>query len=87
MFYIFFLGINVLSFVLFGIDKFKAIHHQYRIAEKVLLGSCVIGGCFGGYIGMKVFHHKTLHTTFQIIVPLSCFLWIGVIGYAIYQSI
>ena len=75
---ILFLVMNVISFILFGIDKYKAVHHKYRIPERILLGSCVMGGCIGGWAGMHVFHHKTLHTLFTIGVPVCCVLWMGI---------
>lgn len=81
---ILFLVMNVISFILFGIDKYKAVHHKYRIPERILLGSCVIGGCIGGWAGMHVFHHKTLHTLFTIGVPVCCVFWMGIWGYALF---
>ncbi len=62
--------INALAFVLFGVDKWKAIHNRWRIPEATLLGICVIGGSIGGLLGMHVFHHKTLKPRFRIGVPV-----------------
>ena len=52
--------VNVLSFVLYGIDKKKSIKKEYRISEFQLLFVSLIGGSIGSIIGMKFFHHKTL---------------------------
>ena len=66
-----FLLINVLSFALFGADKYKAKRKLFRIPESVLLLVCFVGGGIGGLAGMRVFHHKTTKKTFQILVPAS----------------
>ena len=58
------IGINVLAFLLYGIDKAKAKHGAWRIAEKVLLGIGILGGALGALAGMKLFRHKTRHWYF-----------------------
>ncbi|MBR4804168.1 MAG: DUF1294 domain-containing protein [Bacteroidales bacterium] len=62
--------INVVTFVLYGIDKWKARHSKWRVAEAVLLGMAVIGGSVGAWLGMAVWHHKTLHNKFRYGIPL-----------------
>ena len=62
--------INVVTFVLYGIDKWKARHSKWRVAEAVLLGMAVIGGSVGAWSGMAVWHHKTLHKKFRYGIPL-----------------
>ncbi len=68
--------INALSLLLMLIDKFKAKKKLWRIPEKVLLGVCAIGGSIGGLLGMKLFHHKTLHPQFSIGIPVMLALQI-----------
>ena len=58
------IGINVLAFLLYGIDKAKAKRGAWRIAEKVLLGIGILGGSLGALAGMKLFRHKTRHWYF-----------------------
>ena len=58
------IGINVLTFLLYGIDKAKAKRGAWRIAEKVLLGIGILGGALGALAGMKLFRHKTRHWYF-----------------------
>lgn len=70
--------LSILSFCMFGIDKYCAIHKKWRIKERDLLWLAWIGGCFGALLGMKLFHHKTLHRRFTIQIPVSCVLWIGI---------
>lgn len=77
------LFINILSFAMFGIDKYKAVHNQWRISEKALLTIATLGGSVGAYIGMHFFHHKTLHWKFRIGVPL---LFILQVALGIYWS-
>jgi uncharacterized membrane protein YsdA (DUF1294 family) len=62
--------INVVTFFTYGIDKWKARHSKWRISEATLLGLAVIGGSIGAWLGMKVWHHKTLHQKFRYGIPL-----------------
>ncbi len=63
-------GINLLTFILFGIDKYKAKHDRWRVKEATLLGMALMGGSIGAWLGMKVWHHKTHHNKFRYGVPL-----------------
>ena len=62
--------INVVAFVVYGVDKYKAKHGRWRIPEATLLGLAVIGGSIGAWLGMRVWHHKTMHKKFQYGIPL-----------------
>lgn len=62
--------INVVTFFIYGIDKGKAKKSKWRISEYTLLGMAVIGGSAGAWLGMKTWHHKTLHKKFRYGVPL-----------------
>ena len=62
--------INVLTFVVYGIDKWKAKNGNWRISEATLLILAVIGGSIGALLGMKVWHHKTMHKKFKYGLPL-----------------
>ena len=63
-------AINVVTFFLYGIDKFKAQHARWRIPESVLIGLAIIGGSIGAWLGMMAWHHKTQHKKFKYGVPL-----------------
>lgn len=63
-------GINILTFLVYGIDKWKARQRKWRVSETTLLMLAVIGGSVGAWVGMKVWHHKTLHKKFRYGVPL-----------------
>lgn len=71
--------VNLISFCLFFIDKRKAIRNKYRIPETTLLSSELIGGCFGGYLSMHLFHHKTKKIRFHLISILSILIHIYII--------
>ena len=63
------IAVNLCAFVLFGVDKWKAKKGWMRIAEAFLLMTAVLGGSVGAWIGMKVWHHKTLHKKFRYGLP------------------
>lgn len=63
-------GINVLTFLVYGLDKWKARRRRWRISEQTLLLLAVLGGSIGALLAMHVFHHKTLHKKFRYGVPL-----------------
>ncbi len=67
---IYLLAINIATFLTFGIDKWKAVNNRWRIREAALLGLAVLGGSIGAWLGMKVWHHKTLHKKFKYGIPL-----------------
>ena len=60
---------NLLGFFIMLIDKQRAIHKEWRIPEKTLLGVSVFGGAIGMLLGMSCFRHKTKHKKFTIGVP------------------
>ena len=62
--------INLLAFVLYGIDKKRARDHAWRISERMLIGIALIGGSVGAIAGMLLFHHKTRHWYFRYGLPL-----------------
>ena len=67
---IYLLAANIVTFVVFGIDKYKAKRSLWRIPEASLLTMAVIGGSIGAWLGTKVWHHKTLHKKFKYGIPL-----------------
>lgn len=69
--------INVAAFVMFGLDKRRAIKDQWRIPEKTLLLVSLFGGSFGAFAGMKKFRHKTKHWQFILGVPACMLLHVG----------
>ena len=64
------LAINIVSFFLYGIDKYKAKKNKWRISEATLLMIAVIGGSIGAWAGMRFWHHKTMHKKFKYGIPV-----------------
>ena len=78
---VYLLLINIAAFALFGADKKKARRGDWRISEKALFLSAVLGGSLGALIGMRLFHHKTKHWYFVIGIP--AILVLQIIGYVL----
>lgn len=70
IFLLYLAGINVLCFILMGLDKRFAKAKKRRIPEAVLLALAAVGGCAGEMIAMRLFHHKTLHAIFAVGLPI-----------------
>ena len=68
---------NLLAFLLFGLDKAKAKRNQWRISEKTLFLSAILGGGAGAVAGMWLFRHKTRHWYFRYGLPLILLVQIG----------
>ncbi|MEG0769968.1 MAG: DUF1294 domain-containing protein [Ruthenibacterium sp.] len=62
-------GINALSFVLFGADKFRAQREMWRIPERTLFLLAALGGSAGAVAGIWTFRHKTRHLSFVVGMP------------------
>lgn len=62
--------INLVGFALMGIDKRRARRHQWRIPEKTLFLTALLGGSLGGIFGMYTFRHKTKHWYFVFGFPV-----------------
>lgn len=76
---IYLIVINIIAFAMMGIDKSKAIKRRWRIPEKSLFLSAVLGGSIGAIAGMQLFRHKTKHTKFVIGMPAILILQIVII--------
>ena len=63
--------INIVTFLVYGIDKWKAKQGSWRIAEATLLMLPVIGGSIGALLGMKIWHHKTMHLPLILLVQIA----------------
>ncbi len=72
--------INVLGFLIMGLDKAKAKKQKYRISENTLLFVALIGE------GMYCFHHKTKHMKFHIGIPLILFIQILIYCFYFYTK-
>ncbi|MBR6518663.1 MAG: DUF1294 domain-containing protein [Oscillospiraceae bacterium] len=72
-----FIIVNIITFIMFGVDKHRAKKGRMRIPERTLLSWCVAGP-FGGYIGMYQFRHKYKKFKFQLIIFGLCLVQFAV---------
>ena len=78
---------NLAALILFGVDKKRAKEGRWRIPEKTLFLSAILGGSIGAILGMQLFRHKTKHWYFRyglpaiLLVQIGLGLWLsGVLG-------
>lgn len=84
IFIIYLIIINILGFLIMGLDKYKAKMGDRRIPENTLFTFTVLGGGVGTIAGMYVFHHKTKKMKFKIGMPLILILEILIYIYLKY---
>ena len=75
------LAINIATFFLYGIDKYKAKKSKWRISEAKLLTMVAIGGSIGAWAGMRLWHHKTMHKKFKYGIPLIIIMQVALAVY------
>ena len=75
--------INIITFMVYGIDKLKAKKGKWRIPESTLLLLAIVGGSIGAWCGVKVWHHKTMHKKFKYGIPSIITVQIGLCLYFI----
>ncbi|MBQ6725072.1 MAG: DUF1294 domain-containing protein [Bacteroidales bacterium] len=71
-------AVNVVTFVVYGLDKWKARRGRWRIPEAALLWFAVLGGSVGALSAMWLFRHKTKHSKFRYGVPMILAVQVGV---------
>lgn len=76
--------INAVGFALMLIDKRKAIKNRWRIPERVLIMTAVLGGSIGSLLGMYTFRHKTKHLKFTLGIPAILAVQCLLALYAVY---
>ena len=82
---IYLLAVNFITFLLYGEDKSRARRHAWRIPEKTLILSAVIGGSAGAILGMRFFHHKTRKPKFVVGVPVILLVQIAAVWLVSYK--
>ena len=81
-FLLYLLLINAAAFILMLVDKIKAQKNRWRIPERTLFGSALLGGSIGAILGMYTFRHKTKHLSFTLGMPailaaqIALFFWV-----------
>ena len=75
------LAVNIATFLLYGIDKYKAKKGRWRISEATLLTMAAIGGSIGAWAGMRLWHHKTMHKKFKHGIPVIMIMQVCLVVY------
>ncbi len=68
--------INLITFLLYGLDKYNARKNLYRVSEYTLFVFSFFGGCIGAILGMRIFHHKTKKILFWALNIIFLILWL-----------
>ena len=63
----------------------KAKQSKWRVPEAALLGLAVVGGSIGAWLGMKTWHHKTLHKKFKYGIPAIIIVQLLITGYILFR--
>lgn len=77
---------NVVTFFMYGVDKWKAKRSRWRIREAALLLLAALGGSIGAWLGMKVWRHKTMHKKFKYGIPLIIILQVAIAAAVMFLS-
>src|SRR5690625_8054654 len=79
------IGINIVTFILMGVDKQRARNRAWRIPERTFWILAIIGGSIGSFVGMRVFHPKTKHLHFtigvQVLIGIHFLLFLYLFAY------
>ncbi len=73
------LAVNVLTFIVYGVDKWKARRGHWRVPEATLMGLAALGGSVGAWLAMQLFRHKTQKKKFRYGVPLLFVLQVAAV--------
>lgn len=79
--------LNLITFIIMGLDKRKAKRKKWRVSESALLTLCFFGGALGGLFGMLLFHHKTRHIKFTVCIPLFLVVQIAGVVYLYWSGL
>jgi uncharacterized membrane protein YsdA (DUF1294 family) len=79
------LGVNIIAFIMMGLDKQKAKKRQYRIPERTFWLLAIVGGALGAILGMQRYRHKTKHKTFVWGMPTLLLVNIASVVYLLYS--
>ena len=77
----YYLVINLITFLVWGFDKWRAQNQQWRVSERILFSLIIIGGAFGALGGMQIFRHKTRKNMFWIIGILAAVIHTAILIY------
>ncbi len=81
------LCVNLIGFIIMGLDKRRAKKNMWRIKEKSIFTAALLGGAAGAWLGMNVFRHKTKHKAFRYGLPAICIVQWALIAYLIWRRV
>lgn len=81
LFSIYLLIMNIIAFIVYGVDKYKAIKDKARIRIVTLLGLAFIGGSLGSFVAMHLFRHKIRKDYFALGIPFIMVMQVVVLFY------
>jgi uncharacterized membrane protein YsdA (DUF1294 family) len=79
------MAVNLMTFITYGIDKYKARHNHWRVREASLLLFAALGGSIGALLAMRVFRHKTQHRKFRYGVPAILIVQLAIAAFGCYR--
>ena len=85
IFGLYLLVVNLIAFILMGVDKGRAKKEKWRISEGTLFLFPVLGGSLGGILGMKLFRHKTKHWYFRFGFPALLLIQLAAVGWLFWK--
>jgi uncharacterized membrane protein YsdA (DUF1294 family) len=71
---LYYLAMGIITYIIYAIDKSKAINNQYRISESTLHILSLLGGWLGAIIAQQYIRHKNKKIIFQFIFWITVFL-------------
>lgn len=74
------LGVNLLAFYSYWLDKYAASKRQWRISEQSLHLLGLAGGWGGAWFAQRVLRHKTVKEEFQSTYWLTVVVHVGALG-------
>lgn len=77
------IAVNVITWIIYGLDKWKARNGKQRIPERTLLLFTTAGGSAGAIAGMLMFRHKTRKAKFVVAVPVLLVVHCVFVGLAL----
>lgn len=79
--------LDALAYLLFGFDKQQAVEGGWRVPERVLLLTALLGGSIGARIAQRRFRHKTRKQPFGFLLDLIVALQIGAAAFLTYPPV
>ena len=78
--------ISLVTFVVYGFDKKRAINGSRRVPESTLQILAFLGGWPGALIAQRQFRHKTKKLSFLIVFWCLVVLHVAIVGAVVYAS-